>query len=124
MGLGAWLKSLFVQSSWLHLHQEPASTTGDLIDLIDRCVDGRLRYSMEWDDFISWEQANLHVENARQVIGMHETWLFSGSQAQRNAYWYRVVEERNRLAAILGRSQRQLPALSVEEQRIIDSAAS
>lgn len=119
MGLRTWLKRVLTQSSRVHLHQEPASTTGDLIELIDRCIEGRLNYPMEWDDFISWEQANPNVEAARDAIGKYEPWLFSGSKAKRNAYWHRVVEERNRLAALLGRPQRQLPALSAEEEALI-----
>ncbi len=69
MGLMHWLKRLFAHSSRLHLHQEAASTTGELIDLIDRCIEDRLYYPMEWDVFISWEQANPHVEKVRQIIG-------------------------------------------------------
>ena len=58
MGIGAWLKRLLVQSSHIHLHQEVATTPGDLIDLMDRFIDGAMRYPLEWDDFISWEQTN------------------------------------------------------------------
>ena len=111
MGLGSWLKRHLIQSSRFHLHQEVAATPGELIDLIDRFIDGPMRYPMEWDDFISWEQANPSVEAVRQTIGAYESELFSGTKAGRNAYRRQVIEERNRLAAIIGRPQRDLPML-------------
>ena len=119
MGLRAWLERVLTHSSHIHLHQEPASAPGDLIDLIDRCLEDRLSYPLEWDDFISWEQANPNLEAARNAIGKQEPWLFSGNKAKQNAYWYCVVEQRNRLAAVLGRPQRKLPALSAEEEALI-----
>jgi hypothetical protein len=100
------LKRLFVRSSFVHLHQDPATTPGDLIELIDRFVDGRLHYGLEWDDFISWEHTNPSVEAARQTIGAHERLLFSGSRQARDLYCAHVIEQRNRLAAVLGRPQR------------------
>jgi hypothetical protein len=36
-----------------------------------------------------------------------------------NVYRYRVIEERNRLAAALGRPQRDLPLLSDSEKIIV-----
>lgn len=78
-----------------------------------------MKYPLEWDDFISWEQTNPNLEAVREAIGRHEAWLFSGNKAKRIAYLQRVIEERNRLAALLGRSQRDLPTLSAEEEALI-----
>jgi hypothetical protein len=123
MGLRTWLKRVLEQPSHVHLAQEVAGTPGDLIDLIDRFIDGPMRYPLEWDDFISWEQANPNVEAARQAIGQYEPWLFSQSAAKKNAYAYRVIEERNRLAAIIGRPQRDLPSLGDAEDNLINPSA-
>ena len=119
MALGPWLKRIFEQSPRVHIRQEVAATPGDLIDLIDRFMDGRTRYPLEWDDFISWEQTNPNVEAVRREIGMHERWLFSEDRAKINAYGFRVVEQRNRLAAIIGRPQRPLPTLNAVETALV-----
>ncbi|MDP1601613.1 MAG: hypothetical protein Q8M13_20835 [Phenylobacterium sp.] len=122
MALGAWLQRIFVQSSRVHICQDVAATPGDLVDLIDRFIDGPMRYPLEWDDFISWEQANPNVEAARREIGKHEEWLFSRDSSKISAYSFRVVEQRNRLAAIVGRPQRPLPTLNATEQALIGAA--
>lgn len=121
MALGAWLKRIFEQSPRVHIRQDIAATTGDLVDLIDRFIDGSVRYPLEWDDFISWKQANPNVEAVRREIGKHEEWLFSGDSSKISAYGYRVVEQRNRLAAIIGRPPRSLPALNATEEALIDA---
>jgi hypothetical protein len=106
MRIGTWLKQLFVKSSFVHLHQDPAATPGELIELIDRFVDGHLRYGLEWDDFISWEHHNPAVEKARCAIGAVERLLFTRTKAGHDLYCARVIEERNRIAAVLGRPLR------------------
>ncbi len=103
------MKRFLEQSSHIHIRQDVAATPGDLVDLIDRFIDGQPRYPLEWDDFISWTQRNPNVEAARQAIGQYEWMLFSDSLAKRNVYCCRVIEERNRLAATIGRPARELP---------------
>jgi hypothetical protein len=111
--IAAWFKRLFVQSSVIHLHQDPAPTLGELVDLMDRFLDGHPRYPLEWDDFISWEHANPNVEAARNAIGRHERLLFSGTRRNREVYCGHVIEERNRLAAVLGQPRRDNPFSSM-----------
>lgn len=121
MGLRGWLRRIWERFPRVHfhVHREVATTPGDLIDLIDRFIDNQVRYPFEWDDFISWEQDNPNVEAARQAIGKYEGWLFSKNQSKIDAYAYRAAEERNRLAAILGRPLRELPALDSVGEALI-----
>jgi hypothetical protein len=60
-----------------------------------------MRYDLEWDDFISWKADNPQIEQIRNRIGEHEILLFSGNMRNRELYANYIVEERNRLAAIL-----------------------
>ena len=80
----------------------------ELVDLFDRFLDGPMRYDLEWDDFISWEADNPQVEQIRNRIGEHELLLFSGNQRNRELYANYVVEERNRIAALLNIPQRPI----------------
>ena len=107
-GFGAALRRWLIHSSVVHLRLDPAATPGELVELIDRFVDGPLRYPLEWDDFISWESSSPAVETVRRKLCEHERWLFSRSVKLREAYANVAIEERNRLAALLGRSVRPL----------------
>ena len=93
---------MFVQSHRVHLRQNPAESTRDLVDLIDRFLDGPMRYDLEWDDFISWQNSNAHVEEIRNRIGQFEPLLFSKDKSDRSLYRQKLIEERNRLARLLG----------------------
>jgi hypothetical protein len=106
--LGVQLKAMFVQSSRLHLHQNPASDTRELVYLFDRFLNRSCRYPLEWDDFISWENSNAHVEEIRNRLGQFEPLLFSKDKADRALYREKVDEERNRLARLLGISVRDI----------------
>ena len=123
MGLRVWFKRLWERTPRVHfhVHQEVAATPGDLIDLIDRFIDNDPRHPFEWDDFISWDQDNPNVEAARQAIGKYEGWLFSRNRSKIDAYAYRAAEERNRLAAIIGRPLREMPALDATGEALIRS---
>jgi hypothetical protein len=72
------------------------------VNLIDRFLDDNVHYPLEWDDFISWENANPFVEKVRNNIGRHEALLFSKNARDRKEYRQILVEERNRVAAIIG----------------------
>jgi hypothetical protein len=106
MGLRARLREFLRRSSFIHQHEQPANTPAEFIDLADRFVDSQPRYPLEWDDFISWDNSNPELEAVRNRIGELETALFSGSTIGRKMYANRVIEERDRLAAILGRPAR------------------
>ena len=54
----------FTQSTRVHLRQVPAQNLRELVALMDRFLEGRLRYDLEWDDFISWESNDAPVEEA------------------------------------------------------------
>lgn len=96
------LKRFFVQSSVVHLHQNAAVSPGALVGLMDRFLDGKCDYPLEWDDFISWEQANPTFEAIRNRIGELEPHLFSRNPDKMLLYYSRVADERNRLAAVTG----------------------
>ena len=83
-----------------------ASTPTELISLIDRFMGDELRYGFEWDDFISWEQGNWLVEEARNAIGEFEPFLFSKEASEREIYMAAVVRQRNKIAALIGAPQR------------------
>lgn len=95
------VRQYFVRSNAVHLHQNPAQTVEEIIALIDRFLDGTMRYDMEWDDFISWKNDNGHLEQIRNRIGEFEPLLFSIQRKDRDIYLQKLVEERNRLAALL-----------------------
>src|SRR3954447_11465407 len=99
-----WLRmrSLLRRSGRVHLRQNPAESTHELVDLIDRFLDGPMRYDLEWDDFISWKNSNAHVEEIRDRIGQFERLLFSKKKSDRLLYGKKLIDERNRIARLLG----------------------
>jgi hypothetical protein len=101
------LRKSLISSSRVHLRQEPASNTLELVAMLDRFLDGPTRYELEWDDFISWENEVPAVEQVRLRIAELEPLAFSKRIEDREAFRQQVVEERNRLAALL-----QLPIRS------------
>jgi hypothetical protein len=100
-------KNWFIQSSLVHLRQDPASSTTELVALIDRFLDGNPRYGLEWDDFISWKSDNPHVEAIRDRIGEHEKLLFSLDPSDELIYSNILILERNKLAVMLGLPTRE-----------------
>jgi hypothetical protein len=83
----------------------------ELVDVIDRFIDGTLKYRLEWDDFISWENENGAVEAIRDKIAALEPMFFSAHLVDRSRALALLVEERNRAAALCGRSSRAHVAL-------------
>ncbi len=98
------LRSIFVHSVRVHLHENPARDVEDLVFLFDRFLKRRMNYDLEWDDFISWENENPHVEQIRNELGKWEPLLFSNREAEKSLYREKVREERDRLAALLNLS--------------------
>jgi len=92
-----WLRT----SSRVHIH-EPVSDVRACVDLLDRFLDGAMRYPLEWDDFISWEHSNPHIEATRQAIAPTEPLFISGDLAQQSQGVDIVVFQRNRLAKLAG----------------------
>ena len=93
---------IFREAPYVHFRERGVHDFADLVGLIDRFIDGQIRYGLEWDDFISWKQENPNVEAIRQRIGSHERLLFSKSPEDRTAYVSVLIEERNRAAAFVG----------------------
>ncbi len=65
-----------------------------------------MRYPLEWDDFVSWENSNSSLEAVRLRIGEAEALLFSGDAAKKRRYIEIIIAERNKLAGIVGLAMR------------------
>lgn len=98
-----WLRT----SPHVHLDQRRPETVQQLIELLDRFLDGKLQYELEWDDFISWKNKNPNIELIRERIAGTEPLFFSKSPADRAHAVELLIEERNRSAALIGRSPRE-----------------
>jgi hypothetical protein len=104
--LTAKLREFFTRSSVIHIRFRSADSVEELIHLIDRFIDGPLRYDLEWDDFISWKNDNPHLEDIRNRIGEFEPLLLSPTKENRIRYSNHLIEERNRLSALLNLPKR------------------
>jgi hypothetical protein len=100
--LKGWLLTFLKGSDHIHLKQKSLATLDELVCLIDRFLFAELNYPLEWDDFISWKQDNIHIEKVRENIGKYESLLFSKDKIDRDKYCEIVLEERNRVAKIAG----------------------
>ncbi|NFV79189.1 hypothetical protein [Magnetospirillum aberrantis] len=101
-----WLRT----SSHIHIREHGVRSLNDVVDLIDRFIDDRVIYDLEWDDFISWPHENICICTIISHISQYEYLLFSEFPADRVAYILHLTEERNRIAASIGMSARKLPA--------------
>jgi hypothetical protein len=99
-----WLHS----SRRVHIRERPVNDLVSCIGLMDRFMDGRLRYALEWDDFISWNHENPGIESIRQSIAALEPELFSRDEQIRDEAVRKFLVERNRIAAIAGFPGRNL----------------
>jgi hypothetical protein len=97
------------KSNRVHLRTNSIGSTKELVDLIDRFIDGNVRHDFEWDDFISWQNEITQVELIRNQIGMLEPLLVSNEPESRAKYTHELVVIRNRIAALLGMKTRDLP---------------
>ena len=100
-----WLRT----SPHVHLWQESPETMGQLLDLLDRFLDDRLNYELEWDDFISWKNRNPNIELIRGRIAKLEPLFFSRLPSDRARAIELLLTERNRAAAIIGQPPRSVP---------------
>lgn len=96
--LTTWLQ----RSERVHVRARGVSSLGDVVDLIDRFLDDRVRYPLEWDDFITWKHGSIHIEKVRRLIEQHEPLLFSKTSSDRKKYVAMLIEERNRVAKVIG----------------------
>ncbi len=96
--LRQWLR----QSSRIHLRENGVGSQVDLVRLIDRFIDDKLTYPLEWDDFISWEHSDPYIEAMRDRIASLEPLFFSKSPNDRNEAVRQLIAERNLMAGRLG----------------------
>lgn len=88
----------------------------DVVNLIDRFVDGHTNYELEWDDFISWPHEDSSIADVIERISQYESLLFSKVHADRVTYISHLIKERNLLAANVGLPTRGMPALDIKNQ--------
>lgn len=97
-----WVARWLTNSQSIHMRKHVTSNTSDLVHLIDRFLDDELNFPLEWDDFVSWEQENLSVEEARKKIAPLEPLFMSKSDIDKQRAILLLIEERNLLAALCG----------------------
>jgi len=100
-------------SAHIHIREENVNDLGDLVDLLDRFVDGNITYPLEWGDFIDWRHDDPCIEQIRKRIEASEALLFSREQEDRTEYVAMLIEERNKVAASIGRPTRKEDPLSI-----------
>ena len=96
------LRELLRASPHVHLRQRPPEKIEELVALIDRFLDDKLGYALEWDDFISWKNSNANIEAIRERIAKTEALFFSKRRADREQAISLLLDERNRAAAYVG----------------------
>ena len=101
--LRRWLR----YSKHVHIRQGSVASTAELVHLVDRFLDRKLLYPLEWDDFISWEHADPEVEYARRRLAQTEPLFFSKKKGDLREGMAVVLRERNRLAASAGLAMRE-----------------
>lgn len=97
-----WLRT----SPRVHLHQRRPNNIYELVALLDRFLDGKLQYELEWDDFISWTNDNPNIELVRKRIAHTEPLFFSEQLSDRTRAIEMLIEERNHSAALIGQAPR------------------
>jgi hypothetical protein len=100
-----WLRN----SSRFHEHEVSVHDLASCVALLDRFLDGRLRYPLEWDDFISWAHASPTIEGTRHRIAGLEPQFFSSDPMDRLEGMRFVLAERNRVAALVNMPSRGMP---------------
>ena len=97
-----WLR----HSPHVHVRQDGVQTLSDLVELIDRFLDGELRYALEWDDFISWDHTTFQIEAIRDRIAATEPLFFSKDPAKVAHAIELLLEQRNQAALLAGKPVR------------------
>jgi hypothetical protein len=94
---------MFIRSKRVHIHVAKVRTIRQAIDLIDRFIANELEYPLEWDDFVSWSNANLTVEELRNQIADLEPLFFSKDKGTRAHALECLINYRNKYAVLIGR---------------------
>jgi hypothetical protein len=96
------IKKILRNSSRVHLRDTEVSSLSQVLEVIDRFIDGNPRRPLEWDDFVSWDNSNSGVEKVRQRIAALEGEFFSKSADERWEAHVKLVGIRNEIAALTG----------------------
>lgn len=104
MRLCRYVYQFFIQSKRVHLRQRKVHTLRQAIDLIDRFISNELAYPLEWDDFISWSNANVSVEQMRDQIADLEPFFMSKDKEKRASALEQLITCRNKYATLVGLS--------------------
>lgn len=100
-----WLAHWLKHSPWVQRHQGITSVA-EAIGVIDRFIDDRPSYPLEWDDFISWQSSVEGVERLRNEIASLEPMFLSEDRENRLQGHKTLVEIRNYYAGFNGIPQR------------------
>jgi hypothetical protein len=86
----------------MHVRVAKVRTVRQAIDLIDRFIDNKMEYPLEWDDFISWSNSNSTVEQLRDQIADLESLFLSKDVGERQQAIQRLISLRNEYANLVG----------------------
>lgn len=109
MGFMTKIRKFFTTSSRLHVRGASVASLSEAVNVIDKFLDGKLSFELEWDDFVSWENENPGIEKIRLRIADLERDFFSSQQDVRRSAVTRLVSIRNEVAAIAGLPARDGP---------------
>jgi hypothetical protein len=102
MGWRQGIYQIFRRSKRVHVRESNVHSLRQAIELIDRFIDNKLAYPLEWDDFISWSNANPSVEQMRNLIANLEPLFFSKEKEKRESALGRLIDCRNEYASRVG----------------------
>ena len=102
--LRRWLR----QSPRIHVRESQVPDLKNVVALIDRFIDGRLNYPLEWDDFVSWSHSNPNIEKLRNSIAELEHLFLSKNPSQRKKALESLLALRNGAAAMVGVVAREM----------------
>jgi hypothetical protein len=84
------------------LRESLVTTLAALVEILDKFIHDKMDYSLEWDDFISWENSSPEVEVFRNRVADLEAEFFTRDAARHRAAIEKVVAIRNEVAAMRG----------------------
>lgn len=111
------IKNWLQRSPHVHIRQNVVGSLRDLVNLIDRFIDGKLSYELEWDDFVSWEHDQPSIESVRSRIADLEPLFFAKNRDDRRQALSRLIAERDRVATMCGMAPRGTSQDSIQAQR-------
>lgn len=107
MQILTFIRDYLKSSRRFHLRGTPVSALPELIGVIDRFLDGKLAYPLEWDDFVSWKSENPGIEDVRLRIADLERDFLSARPEDRASAVNRLTGIRNEAAAFVGLPPRE-----------------